>query len=99
MIVSVMSEEDVKKIASLVRLELSQEEITRFSKIIPQTLGTVEVLKKLNTDGVQPTSSVTGLTNVYQQELNTNTLSKEEALANAREVVNGLFAAPSVLLK
>ena len=95
----VMSEDEVKKIAGLVKLELSHDEIEKFRKTIPQTLETIEILKELDTSNVPPTSSVTGLADVYQQESTVNGLSQKEALANAREVVNGLFAAKAVLSK
>lgn len=93
----IMSEEEVKKIAVLVKLELSQDEIAKFQKAIPQTLETIKVLKELDTSSVSPTSSVTGLVNVYQQEHASAGLSQKESLANAHEVVNGLFATTAVL--
>jgi len=95
----VMSEDEVKKIAGLVKLELSHDEIEKFRKTIPQTLETIEILKELDTSDILPTSSVTGLADVYQREPAGNGLSQKEALANAREVVNGLFATTAVLSK
>ena len=95
----VMSEDEVKKIAGLVKLELSHDEIEKFRTTIPQTLETIEILKELDTSDISPTSSVTGLTDVYQQESVGNGLSQKEALANTREVVNGLFATSAVLSK
>lgn len=95
-----MSEEEVRRIAGLVRLELSDAEVQKFSKTIPQTLKVIEILKELDTRDVPPTSSVTGLTNVFQNESDIPAgLSQREALSNAREVVNGLFATSAVLSK
>jgi len=95
----VMSEDEVKKISGLVKLELSQDEIEKFRKTIPQTLETIEILKELDTSDIPPTSSVTGLTDVYQRETAGNGLFQKEALANAHEMVNGLFVTSAVLSK
>lgn len=101
MSVNLMSEDEVKKIASLVKLELSADEINKLCVFMPQTLETIEILKELNTQDVPPTNSVTGLINVFQDEdLRSHpALTQEEALSNAAIVINGLFATAAVISK
>jgi len=92
----VMSEDEVKKIAGLVKLELSYGEIEKFRTTIPQTLDVIDILKELNTSKTTPTSSVAGLTNVYASDSISVTLPQNLALANAHDKANGLFATEAV---
>lgn len=91
-----MSAEQVRSIAKLVKLELSNEEVEKFRTTIPQTLDAVDILKELDTSLVLPTSQVTGLHNVFSGDNSESTLSQKLALSNAREEVKGLFATEAV---
>lgn len=63
-----LSQEDVKHIAKLARLKLTDEEISKFSGQLSDILKYVEQLEEVNTDGVEETSQVTGLKNVTQSD-------------------------------
>jgi len=91
-----MSEDEVKKIAGLVKLELSYDEIEKFRTTIPQTLDVIDILKELDTSKTAPTSSVAELTNVYADNTISTTLPQNLVLANAHEETNGLFATKAV---
>lgn len=91
-----MAREQVLAVAKLVKLSLSDAEIEKFAVTIPQTLDTVDVLKELNTSKVMPTSQVTGLQNVFRDNLVTTTLTQDLALANAKETSCGLFLTKAV---
>jgi len=93
--VTIIDRKQAEHIAELVRLDISGEE-EKFAEILSDTLEYVEALDELEADGVKETYQVTGLTNVFQQEQVSATLTKEEALANAREEVDGLFATEGV---
>lgn len=91
-----LSIEDVKKIAILAKLDISGDE-ERFSKLLSETIDYIKVLQELDTSKVKETFQVTGLTNVFQQKEGQNaTISKEEALSNAKEVIDGLIATKGV---
>jgi aspartyl-tRNA(Asn)/glutamyl-tRNA(Gln) amidotransferase subunit C len=96
MIHSKMSVEEVRKIANLVKLALSSEEIEKFQVTIPQTLEAIDVLGELDTSKVSPTSQVTGLTNVYMSDEIKTTLTQALALSNAKEVSRNLFVTEAV---
>ncbi len=91
-----MSADEVRAIAQLVKLELTDLEIEKFRQTIPQTLDIIDILKELDTEEIVPTSSVTGLHNVYAGDDQKATLSQELALSNASEQVKGLFATKAV---
>jgi aspartyl/glutamyl-tRNA(Asn/Gln) amidotransferase C subunit len=92
-----LSAEEVKKIGTLVNLTLSNEEVKKLSKMLTDTFGYIDVLDELDTANVIETFQVTGLTNVFMEgEDNLTTLPKEQALANAKEVVQDKFATEAV---
>jgi aspartyl-tRNA(Asn)/glutamyl-tRNA(Gln) amidotransferase subunit C len=63
-----ITRDDVLKLAHLARLELSEEEIAEFRGELSEILGFVEKLNELDTDGLEPTHQVTGLTNVWRED-------------------------------
>ena len=65
---SKLSDDDVKNLAKLSRLALSDEEIEKFKTEITQILGYVEQLQSIDTEGVEPTSQVSGLTDVTRPD-------------------------------
>ncbi|MBN1462128.1 MAG: Asp-tRNA(Asn)/Glu-tRNA(Gln) amidotransferase subunit GatC [Paludibacteraceae bacterium] len=92
-----ISKKEVLHIAKLCNLVLSDEEVEKLSKMLTDTLDYIDILDEVDTGEVTETFQVTGLTNVYQQESdNPATLSKKEALLNAKEVIKGLFATKAV---
>ena len=96
MAVAKMSADEVRAIAKLVKLELTDAEIEKFRETIPQTLDVIDILKELDTTKVAPTSSVTGLRNVYAVDDTKATLSQDLALSNAQEQNKGLFVTKAV---
>lgn len=88
--------EDSRKIAKLVNLSLSNEELERFSKLFGQTIEYINVLDELDVSEVQETNSVTGLLNVFSTPENLATLSQEEALSNASKVIDRKFVTKAV---
>lgn len=63
-----LTREDVLKLARLARIELSDEEVDEFAGEFSEILAYVEKLQSVNVDGLQPTSQVTGLTNVTRND-------------------------------
>jgi aspartyl-tRNA(Asn)/glutamyl-tRNA(Gln) amidotransferase subunit C len=59
----------VLKIAKLARLELSDEEVEKFSGQLSDVLNYVEILNKVDTKDVEETSQVTGLVNVFRKDV------------------------------
>ena len=59
-----LSAEEVKRIARLARLTLSDTEVEKFSKQLSGILSHARMLDEINTDGVEPISQITGLKNV-----------------------------------
>ena len=63
-----LSEDEVRHIAKLARLKLSDAEVKKFSKELTQILDYVELLNEVDTEEVEPTAQVTGLQNVQRAD-------------------------------
>jgi len=61
-----LSKEEVEKIALLARLGLTEEEKEKYAPQLSSILDYVELLKEVDTEGVEPTAQVTGLENVMR---------------------------------
>lgn len=96
MIATKITQEQIKKIAKLCNLNLTDTETEKLSFMFSDTLQYMNVLEELDTLGVDETYQVTGLKNIYLKADNKRTLKKEEALSNAKEVIKGMFATQGV---
>ncbi|HLB60726.1 MAG TPA: Asp-tRNA(Asn)/Glu-tRNA(Gln) amidotransferase subunit GatC [Patescibacteria group bacterium] len=63
-----LTPKDTKKIAKLANLQLSPEELEKFSAQLSAILEYVEKLKNIDTSNVPETSQVTGLVNVTRND-------------------------------
>lgn len=90
--------DEVKHVAKLANLPLSDEEIALFLVQLSAILDLVSKLQKVNTKGVKETSQVTGLENIFREDEidNERLLAQEEALVNAKETQNGFFKVPKI---
>lgn len=75
-----LSEEQVRHIAKLARLKLSDKEVKKFSNQLSDILKYVEILEKADTDNVEETSQVTGLKNIKEEDQIKRKCSGEELL-------------------
>lgn len=92
-----LSREDIRYIASLSRIHLKEDEVQYFTEQLGQILGYVEKLKSLNTQGVEPTSHVLPLQNVYREDHVQPSLPQNEALKIAVSSHKGYFKVPQVI--
>ncbi|PIZ76713.1 Asp-tRNA(Asn)/Glu-tRNA(Gln) amidotransferase GatCAB subunit C [Candidatus Peregrinibacteria bacterium CG_4_10_14_0_2_um_filter_38_24] len=77
-----LTEEQVRHVAKLARLKLTDEEVKKFAGQLSGVLEYVDILKEVDTEGVEITSQVTGLKNVMRKdEVVASTATREELLA------------------
>ena len=89
--------DQVRQVARLARINLSQDEIRQFADQISDILAYVEQLNELNTDGVQPTTHPLRVSNVFRLDQVGQSLTNNQALANAPQRQGDFFAVPRVL--
>jgi aspartyl-tRNA(Asn)/glutamyl-tRNA(Gln) amidotransferase subunit C len=82
---------NVKHVARLANLPLTDEEIKQFEPQLEETLKYIEQLDEVDTKNIKPTSQVTGLENVLDEDNATPSLTQQDALANAKSKHNGFF--------
>ncbi len=87
---------DVKKVAKLANLPLTPEEEEKFGQQLDETLDYIKTLNEIDTAHVEPTHSVTGLTNVMRPDEPKASLSQDEALQNAKSKQNGFFKVKAI---
>lgn len=78
-----VSESDVRKIAKLARLRLSDEEIARYGGQLTKILESMAELAALDTKEVPPTTSVLGAVNVMREDSPRPFEERERLLENA----------------
>lgn len=88
---------DIKHVAKLANLSLTSEEEEKFGKQLEETVEYIEGLDEVKTDGVEPTSQVTGLENVTREDEIKPSLTQEQALSNASSTHNGFFKVKGIL--
>lgn len=88
---------NVKHVAKLANLPLSEDEEKKFENQLSEILTYVEQLKSVDTKNVEITSQITGLENATREDKTTSSLSQEEALANTKNKHNGMLKVKAVL--
>lgn len=85
--------DEVKKIAKLANLKLHDNEVNLFADQFTQTIEVVNHLNEIDTDKVNATHQVNGLSNVTRaDEVDpTRVLPQETALREAKKTHNGFF--------
>jgi len=92
-----LSNDEVKHIAKLSRLELTQEEIDKYTDQLSSVLEYVEKLNEVNTGDTEPTANIAGLNDVFRDdEVVVSGISHEEIGKNAPEFKDGLLVVPGV---
>ena len=86
------------KIASLAKLELTDQEVKEYSKDLTNILKWMEELKEVDVSNVQPVTSVTK-NELYEREdiAYNNTIEQKKILLNAPEKVGEYFTVPKVI--
>ncbi|RZS98499.1 Asp-tRNA(Asn)/Glu-tRNA(Gln) amidotransferase subunit GatC [Cecembia calidifontis] len=87
----------VKKIAHLARLEFDAEGAEKMVKDMTQILDWEEQLNEINTEGVEPLTTMSSEVNVLRPDELGEHLSHERALQNAPQKDSDYFRVPKVL--
>lgn len=88
---------DVRYVADLVRLRLSEEEVAEFQPQLEHVLDYIEQLKEVDVDGIEPTAHASAVYNVFRADVPRDRFTQEQATANAPHSGSGLFLVPKVV--
>jgi aspartyl-tRNA(Asn)/glutamyl-tRNA(Gln) amidotransferase subunit C len=92
-----LSLDEVEHIASLARLQLTDDEKSRFRDQLSSILDYMAMLRRLDTSAIEPTASVLPLRTVLRPDVVTPSLPTAELLALAPEAEAQMFRVPPVL--
>ena len=87
----------VKKVAKLARLDLSETELENFTTQLSAILDYVAKMNELDTENVEPLAHCLPISNVFREDKIKESLGTEKALANAPERDNEFFKVPKIL--
>ena len=88
---------DVRYIARLARLELSDEEVAKYQSQLSNVLTFVETLRKVDVSQVEPTAHASPVFNVFRQDQAQTSFTPKQALANSPRQANDLFVVTKVV--
>ncbi|GGB67052.1 Asp-tRNA(Asn)/Glu-tRNA(Gln) amidotransferase subunit GatC [Fictibacillus barbaricus] len=92
-----ISKDQVKHVAHLARLAVTEEEAEMLTEQLDKIIGFAEELNELDTDYVEPTTHVLELKNVLREDEVRNSVSVDEAMKNAPAQKDGQFKVPNIL--
>lgn len=86
-----LTKEDIKHTAELAKIKLSESEIEKYTKELASVLGYVDILSEVDTKDVEETAQVTNLENSLREDEVRDSLSREDALSNAKDTDDGFI--------
>lgn len=91
-----LTAEEVRHVAELAKLRLSEAEIEQYAGQLSAILEYAERLQEVDTSSVPPTPYILPLTNVMREDVPEPSLSNDDALANAPDREDGFFRVRAV---
>ncbi len=92
-----MTADQVRWVAHLARLELSEAELAAMTQQLTAIVEYVGQLQAVNTDGVEPLAHALPLHNVFRPDEPRPSLQVADALANAPDRQGDFYGVPAVL--
>jgi aspartyl-tRNA(Asn)/glutamyl-tRNA(Gln) amidotransferase subunit C len=92
-----MSPDEVRWVAHLARLEISDDELPVMTRHLSAIIAYVNQLQELNTDGVEPLAHAVDIHNVFREDVPAPSLPVDDALANASARKGDFYSVPAVL--
>lgn len=87
----------VAKIANLARLDLSEDETKRYEAQLNDVLAYMKQIDSIDVSGVEPMAHASPVFDVMREDEAGESLSREDALRNAPQVMNDQFAVTKVV--
>lgn len=92
-----VSEKDVRYIANLARLQVTNEEARSYAKDMSSILEYMDLLNEVGTSNIEPLEHVIDLESRFRKDEAKEPLSHEDALKNAPDADSDYFRVPKVI--
>lgn len=91
-----ITKEQVKHVAKLARLSLTEEEVELYTKQLSKILDYIDQLSEVNTNGVEPMTQPIPMVNVMREDVVKKQFERNELLKNAPQEEYGFFRVPRI---
>lgn len=92
-----LSTEQVQHIAELAKLSLTPEETERYREQLSAILDYADALRRVDVTGIEPMSHAIPLIHVMRSDVPADSYPRDEVLANAPDVQDGLIRVRAIL--
>ncbi len=92
-----LTPDEVRKVARLARLKLSDNEVASYTQRLGQVLQYIDVLSEVDTTNVEPLAHPIEVSNVLRPDTPAGSLPREAALGNAPKSDGRYFLVPPIL--
>lgn len=92
-----LSHDEVRRIAELAKLDLTDAEVTLYAGQLSHILDYFERLQQIDTSQIPPTASVLPLRNVLRADVAAPALPVQQVIANAPDAEDNQFRVSAVL--
>lgn len=92
-----LSREDVRKVAALARLKVTDADVDSLAHDLRAIIGYVEVLNEVDTTDVVPMVHAVELQNAFRADVPVESLPRQAALSNAPRTDEQYFLVPPII--
>ncbi len=92
-----ITKELVQYIAELSRIKLSEQDAENMQNDLGAIVNYMEILNKLDTEGVEPISHIFNITNVMREDVVVESYDRDEILKNAPERTDETVVVPKTV--
>jgi aspartyl-tRNA(Asn)/glutamyl-tRNA(Gln) amidotransferase subunit C len=92
-----LSEHDVRHVAMLARLALTDDEVEAMRNDLNSILGHIDEIQRLDLESVAPMAHAIAVTNVTREDIVVPPFPQQVAVANAPESEGGAFVIPQIV--
>lgn len=92
-----VSKEDVKHIANLSKLNLTEEELEKYTTELSDIVNFANELSNIDVEGIKPTAHILDIKNVFRKDEMKPSYDREEILKNAPSKDAGCVSVPKVV--
>ncbi len=88
---------DVRHVAQLARVSLTDEQIGTFGRQLNDIVEYIEQLNEIDTNDIEPTSHVMPLNNIFREDVIRQSLPRLEMLKNAPDSNESFYIVPKII--
>ena len=95
----IIDKQMIEYVANLSQIKLTEEQSLLMEMELSKILGYMELLKEVDTDGIEPLSHVFSVTNVTRHDVIGEHFKRDLLLQNATEATDEVFVVPKAVDK